>query len=70
MNSPVVERVARQFFQTRHGRRSSTWELLKEQSRQGYRELVEEVLMAAMNAGLLIREFSPAELEAKKAMTP
>ena len=55
MSNPIVERVARCLHIARHGTRTP-WERVSEQTRQGHREIVEEVLLAAMNAGLAIRE--------------
>ena len=55
MNSPVVERVAAALYFTQ-GHSRPSWADLPDVKRDGYREKVRDVLLAAMNAGLVIRE--------------
>lgn len=54
MSAAIVERVAEAMYEARH--RTPVWEKLAEHRKDGYRETVQEVLLAAMNAGLAIRE--------------
>ncbi len=58
--NPIVERVARQLYAARYAQRK--WEALAEHRRQGYCGLVEEVMLAALNAGLVIQEWVPGNV--------
>lgn len=55
MSAAIVDRVARHVYAAR-GHTRPTWERLSEFRRTAYLEMVQEVLLAAMNAGLIIRE--------------
>ncbi len=57
MNNIMVERVAKCVYTSR-GRKGPSWEELQESRRNGYRDHVREVLLAAMNAGYGLREVS------------
>ena len=57
MSAVIVERVAEALYVARHPQ--PRWERLAEHRKDGYRETVQEVLLAAMNAGLAIREVTP-----------
>jgi hypothetical protein len=56
----IVERVAETMY-TRSVRGRPAWAELREGDRAEYREKVQEVLLAVMHAGLIIRELSPQE---------
>jgi hypothetical protein len=61
--NPLVERVAEMMYLARH--RGPAWQKLSEARKEGYRETVREVLLAAQNAGIRISEADPAGKEPK-----
>lgn len=66
--NPLVERVAKALYEGRNTR--PPWSAIADHRREGYRETAREVLLAAMNAGLIISEHATAsaKIEAKAAL--
>jgi hypothetical protein len=54
--NPLVTKIASAMYAARVRSARQTWEKLADHQREGYCETVQEVMLAAMNAGLVIRE--------------